>query len=313
MLATLAHRVRKVEAGLDAISAEADPEKHPSVQQVGLINFYVPNMKVEAALARLEATGKAFIDFEVLGRAVVRMGELTSDFLSSVNGMRRTVSSVLRDAVRAVRPLVSRVNNGFVTIIKSTLKRSKAIAVPTPMPVVPDPSYDEHEKTPDWEDLMEQYEKAIAHDPTNVWAWIELGRLKVQYETLAAARNCFGSALQHVARERDRSVLHTELGEILVKEGDLAEALREFEAGLAIDKALAKADPSSASLQRDLIVSFAKMAQVEESRGSISAALAAWRKAEAIAAALVARLPGEQSFDTLLNSVRGEIIRLEGG
>jgi len=118
MLVGLAQRVRQVEVGLDAISAEAKPDAQPTIQQMGLINFFVPNMKVEAALARMEATGKTLIDFEVLGRAVTRMGELTSDFLASVNGMRRTVSDTLRETARTFRPYVSRVNRGFMTILK---------------------------------------------------------------------------------------------------------------------------------------------------------------------------------------------------
>ncbi|WP_072379414.1 tetratricopeptide repeat protein [Novosphingobium sp. NDB2Meth1] len=140
------------------------------------------------------------------------------------------------------------------------------------------------------------YEQAVLLDPTDVWSWIELGRLKADYETLAAARTCFGSALQHVTDERDRSVLHNELGAVLVAEGNLAEALHEFQAGLGIVEALARADTSSASLRRDISVSLIKVGDVMVAQGRLDDALERFDRSLEIAESLAAADPSSASL-----------------
>ena len=119
---------------------------------------------------------------------------------------------------------------------------------------------------------MDAYRQAVDLDPADLWSWIELGRLRAQYDTLAAARNCFGQALQHVTDERDRGVLHDEFGDVLVSEGHLPEARQEFEAGLAIFQRLADSDPHNTGWQRDLSVSHNKLGDLETSAGNLAGA-----------------------------------------
>ena len=116
------------------------------------------------------------------------------------------------------------------------------------------------------------YEEAVSLDTEDVWSWIELGRLKVHYEGLAAARTCFLSALQRVADERDRSVLHDEFGAVLWAEGRLADARREFEAGLSIAERLATSDPTNSGWQRDLSISRNKLGDVAVASGDLGVA-----------------------------------------
>jgi len=49
---------------------------------------------------------------------------------------------------------------------------------------------------------------------------------------------------------------------VLVAQGQLGAALQRFEQGLAIAQRLAQADPSSATLQRDLSISYWKLASI---------------------------------------------------
>jgi hypothetical protein len=54
---------------------------------------------------------------------------------------------------------------------------------------------------------------------------------------------------------------------VRVAQGDLTGALESFRASLAIAERLAAADPGNAGWQRDLIVSYAKLAEVEPGAG----------------------------------------------
>jgi tetratricopeptide (TPR) repeat protein len=55
-----------------------------------------------------------------------------------------------------------------------------------------------------------------------------------------------------ITYQRDLSVAYDEVGDVLVAQGNLAEALKSFRDGLAIRERLAKADPNNAGWQRDL-------------------------------------------------------------
>ena len=84
---------------------------------------------------------------------------------------------------------------------------------------------------------------------------------------------------------------YDKIGDVQVAQGDLAEALKSFRDGLAIRDRLAKADPGNAGWQRDLSVSYAKLASAylkAEQPAKAGEALAAGR---AIIARLVAQFP----------------------
>ncbi|MEO1044013.1 MAG: hypothetical protein AAFX04_01080 [Pseudomonadota bacterium] len=111
------------------------------------------------------------------------------------------------------------------------------------------------------------YEEAVDLDPEDVWSWIELGRLHAVYNNLADARRCFEIALQHVADDRDRGVLHDAFGSILIKEGNLGEAITEFEAANTIMQHRSDHDPENREKLRDLSVIYNKLGDVEVAAG----------------------------------------------
>ncbi len=89
-------------------------------------------------------------------------------------------------------------------------------------------------------------EDAVALDPADLWSLIGLGRLRMAYDGLAAARQCFAAALQYVRQERDRSVSRTAFSNVLMAEGHLANASVEYATALTIAEALAQREPGNA-------------------------------------------------------------------
>ena len=69
-------------------------------------------------------------------------------------------------------------------------------------------------------------------------------------------------------RQRDLSVSHSLVGDVLRAQGDMAGALREYRATHAILERLASADPSNATWQRDLVVSHYKLAGIHRRAGN---------------------------------------------
>jgi tetratricopeptide (TPR) repeat protein len=145
------------------------------------------------------------------------------------------------------------------------------------------------------------YVEAVALDPTDLWSWIELGRLRMAYDSLAAARQCFGAALQQVTDERDRMALHNEFGHVLMAEGQLRDARSEYEAGLAIADRLAQQEPGNAGRQNDLSVSFEKLGDVELAAGNLAAARTRYEAGLAINAWLVQQEPGNANWQNDLS------------
>ncbi len=117
-------------------------------------------------------------------------------------------------------------------------------------------------------------EQATDLDPTDVWAWIFLGRLRQAYDGLAVARRCFEAALQHVAQDADRMVLHHEFGGLLLLEGMLGEALLEFQAGKLITESLLDAHPDNPTLQLNLAATYQRIGDVRQAAGDWPAARA---------------------------------------
>ena len=86
---------------------------------------------------------------------------------------------------------------------------------------------------------------------------------------LGAYRKGLGIAEELAARnpanavwQRDLSVSHNRIGNVLVAQGDGAGALGAYRKGLGIAEELAARDPANAEWQRDLIVSFVKLSEV---------------------------------------------------
>jgi formylglycine-generating enzyme required for sulfatase activity len=125
-LAALEERLRRVERNLETkIAPEGRSDQGRTLQQIGLVNFYVRAMKIELMLANLEAKAGSFIDPTSLARAIEAIGELTADFVATVEGLQGKVTDTLKRAAQAIRPSVRRVVVGFKMIVASVRRKAR--------------------------------------------------------------------------------------------------------------------------------------------------------------------------------------------
>jgi hypothetical protein len=86
---------------------------------------------------------------------------------------------------------------------------------------------------------LKAFHQAAECDPNDFWTWIEIGRLEQIVGTLDGARKAIDAALLIGAvDERSHSVALNDLGDVLVAQGNLPEALKSFRDGLAIAERL---------------------------------------------------------------------------
>jgi predicted negative regulator of RcsB-dependent stress response len=91
-----------------------------------------------------------------------------------------------------------------------------------------------------------------------------------------------GSDAGNADWQRDLSISYDRVGDVLVKQGNLPEALKSYRAGLAIAERLAGSDAGNADWQRDLSVSNNKIGDVLVKQGNLPEALKSYRAGLAI-------------------------------
>ena len=139
----------------------------------------------------------------------------------------------------------------------------------------------------------------------------KVGRLdlaaKIQKRVDEYYRQLGTEASQPVALHNQATALDN-AGNLALAKGDLAGALASYRQSLAIAERLARQDPGNADWQRDLWVSYMKMATVVEQTGS-GDARDWWRKAHDTLAAMKQRgimLPTDQQYLDQLRQKMGE-------
>ncbi len=80
-----------------------------------------------------------------------------------------------------------------------------------------------------------------------------------------------------MAYQRDLSVAYNEIGDVLVAQSNLGEALDSYRNDLAVRERLAKADPTNPGWQRDLSMSYNKIGDVLLAQGNLTDALKSYR------------------------------------
>ena len=73
--------------------------------------------------------------------------------------------------------------------------------------------------------------------------------------------------------QRDLSVSYERIGDALIAQGSLPDAMRSYRDGLTIRERLAKSDPGNAGWQRDLSVSYNEVGYALVAQGSLPEAL----------------------------------------
>ena len=96
--------------------------------------------------------------------------------------------------------------------------------------------------------------------------------------------------------QRDLSVAYDEVGDVLVAQGNLPEALKSFRASHDTLDRLAQADPNNAGWQRDLSISQEKVGNVLVAQGNLPEALTSFRASLAIRERLAQADPGNAQW-----------------
>ena len=86
--------------------------------------------------------------------------------------------------------------------------------------------------------------------------------------------------------QRDLSVSHNRVGDVLRAQGNLVEALDAYRESMAVAECLAQSDPSNAVWQNDLSVSHNRIGDVLRAQGNLVEALDAYRESMAVAECL---------------------------
>lgn len=133
---------------------------------------------------------------------------------------------------------------------------------------------------PDWPEALQTY----------FWFLAEQGDLALVRATVADAQHDYEEAHRIAQRltnadpkntqwQRDLSVSHVRIGNVLVSQGDLPAALTAYRASLAIREVLAKRDGGNTQWQRDLYVSYWRLADLAEKQKATKEALTYWKQA----------------------------------
>jgi tetratricopeptide (TPR) repeat protein len=137
------------------------------------------------------------------------------------------------------------------------------------------------------------YREATRLDGGDFGGWVELARLERRHGgDLAAARLAAEAAARSAGDERERGAAASELGDILVLQGDLAEAKVQFLTTYKILEAALVADPSNAIAQRNVSVSLDRLGDVALASGDLAGAKELFTQSLEIRERLAAADPG---------------------
>jgi tetratricopeptide (TPR) repeat protein len=135
--------------------------------------------------------------------------------------------------------------------------------------------------------------------------------------------NAIGQAFEQLLRadagnadwQRGLSVTRDRIGDVLVMQGKLPEALKSYRDGLAIRERLASADPGNAERQRDLLLSHEKIGDVLAVQGKLPEALESFRSQRTIAERLAKATPDDAALQvglSLSHERVGEALMAQG-
>ena len=145
-------------------------------------------------------------------------------------------------------------------------------------------------------DVIARFEEVTRLDPGVAWDWVDLGRLYQSAGRLSDALTAAKHAAETAQTERDQEGALDELGNVQVKQGDLAGALASYRKALGIRETLAARDAANTDWQRDLSVSYNKQGDVQVQQGDLGGALSSYRKALGIAETLATRDPNSAEW-----------------
>lgn len=120
--------------------------------------------------------------------------------------------------------------------------------------------------------VIARYEQVTVLDPGVFDDWKELSRLLDHAGRLPDAARAIANASKVAQSEQERSLALSDLGNILLTQGDRFGAAKAFNEALVIDRKRAAADPSDAEARRALAISNEKIGDVLVEQGEVAEA-----------------------------------------
>jgi len=157
---------------------------------------------------------------------------------------------------------------------------------------------------------LKWYRDATSLDPDNMAGWLGLGDAAMAAGTLQEADQGFLKYIELARRARDEREVEvglTRRGDVQVAQGNLPEALKSYQADLAIADRLAKSDPGNAGWQRDLSVSYDRVGDVQVAQGNLPAVLTSYQASLAIRERLAKSDPGNAGWQHDLSVSYGKL------
>jgi tetratricopeptide (TPR) repeat protein len=143
---------------------------------------------------------------------------------------------------------------------------------------------------PDWPEALHPYFWFLADQGDLARVRTTLADAWRDYEEAnRIAMRLTGAEPENTEWQRDLSVSHNKIGDVLRAQGDGPGALASYRKGLAIGETLAKRDSENTQWQRDLSVSHDRIGDVLVAQGDGPGALASYRKGLAIGETLAKR------------------------
>ncbi len=137
----------------------------------------------------------------------------------------------------------------------------------------------------------------------------EADQAKAQAMDFAKSFASLNSALEDANAQL--AVSYTKAGDVLMAQGNLAEALKSYRDGLAVADRLTKADPGNADWQRDLAISQGRVGVVLAKQGDASQALDMLQQGRAVIARLVEQSPANTQLSKDLAAFDDNIAKLK--
>jgi tetratricopeptide (TPR) repeat protein len=128
------------------------------------------------------------------------------------------------------------------------------------------------------------------------WAGKRIGARKSFRDGLAIRGRLAQADPRNAGWQRDLSVSYNKVGDVLVDQGNLPEALKSFRDGLAIAERLAQADPGNAGWQFDLGISNERIGDVQVAQCDLAAAAKSYEAKRDIISRLAQADPGNAGW-----------------
>jgi len=121
--------------------------------------------------------------------------------------------------------------------------------------------------------VISRYEETTRLDPSEIWDWVNLGRLYQDAGRLRDALRAAEIAVESANEDELRSVAMSDSADALMLLGELQRARALYEQTLAIDRRLAAESPSDNSLARNVALGLSSLGQLSLRLGDAQAAL----------------------------------------